>query len=94
MTKADLVERVYERVGFSKREAAQAVDAVFELMKEALERGEKVKVSGFGSFVVREKKPRKGRNPQTGEEIEISSRRVLVFRPSPVLRKVLNQSGG
>lgn len=94
MTKADLVERVYERVGFSKREAAQAVDAVFELMKEALEHGEKVKVAGFGSFVVQEKRPRKGRNPQTGEEIEISSRRVLIFKPSPILRRVLNQSGG
>ncbi|RLA82009.1 MAG: integration host factor subunit alpha [Deltaproteobacteria bacterium] len=92
MTKADLVESVYERVGFSKKEAARMVDMVFELMKEALEKGEMVKISGFGNFKVREKRARKGRNPQTGEVIEIAPRRVLTFRPSQTLKKLLNSS--
>ncbi len=90
MTKADIVESVYEKVGFSKKEAAQMVEMVFEIMKETLERGEKIKISGFGNFVVKEKRARKGRNPQTGEEIEISQRRVLTFKPSQALKKLLN----
>ena len=90
MTKAEIVERVYERVGFSKKEAADIVELVFDLMKETLEQGEKIKVSGFGNFVVKEKKARRGRNPQTGEEIEIAPRRVLTFRPSQTLKKLLN----
>src|SRR5438874_2460162 len=76
MTKADIVERIYEKVGFSKKEATEVVESIFELVKRRLERGEKVKISGFGNFVVNEKRPRKGRNPQTGEEIVISGRRV------------------
>src|SRR5437667_173985 len=75
MTKADIVERIYEKVGFSKKEATEVVESIFELVKERLEQGEKVKISGFGNFVVNEKRPRKGRNPQTGEEIVISGRR-------------------
>jgi integration host factor subunit alpha len=90
MTKAEIVERVYERVGFPKKEAADIVELVFDLMKETLEHGEKIKVSGFGNFVVKEKKARRGRNPQTGEEIEIAPRRVLTFRPSQTLKKLLN----
>jgi len=90
MTKADLVEGVYERIGFSKREAAQMVELVFELIREALERGENVKISRFGSFVVREKRRRRGRNPRTGEEIFIAPRRSLTFKTSPTLRKSLN----
>ncbi|RLB07939.1 MAG: integration host factor subunit alpha [Deltaproteobacteria bacterium] len=90
MTKADIVESVYEKVGFSKKEAAQMVEMVFEIMKETLERGEKIKISGFGNFVVKEKRARKGRNPQTGQEIEISQRRVLTFKPSQALKKLLN----
>ena len=86
MTKADIIEAVYEKVGgFSKKEAAEIVETVFNVVKETLERGEKIKISGFGNFIVREKKSRVGRNPQTGEEIEISARRVLTFRPSQVL---------
>lgn len=91
MVKADLVDKVYERVGFSKKEAARAVDVLLEIMKEALERGESVKLSGFGCFLVRTKGSRKGRNPKTGEEIEISPHKVLVFKPSPSLRNLLNQ---
>ena len=90
MTKADIVERIYEKVGFSKKEATEVVEAIFELLKERLEQGEKVKVSGFGNFVVNEKRPRKGRNPQTGEEIVISGRRVLTFKASQVLKKTMN----
>src|SRR5438445_4506237 len=90
MTKADIVERIYEKVGFSKKEATEVVEAIFELLKERLEQGEKVKVSGFGNFVVNEKRPRKGRNPQTGQEIVISGRRVLTFKASQVLKKTMH----
>jgi len=90
VTKADIIESVYEKVGFSKKEAAEIVEMVFDTIKETLERGEKIKISGFGNFIVRDKKSRVGRNPQTGEEIEISARRVLTFRPSQVLKNALN----
>ena len=90
MTKADIIESVYEKVGFSKKEAAEVVEMVFDTIKETLERGEKIKISGFGNFIIRDKKSRVGRNPQTGEEIEISARRVLTFRPSQVLKNALN----
>lgn len=90
MTKADIVEAIYEKVGFSKKEAADLVEMVFETIKETLENGEKIKISGFGNFVVRRKQPRLGRNPQTGEEITITDRRVLTFKPSAVLKESLN----
>lgn len=90
MTKADIVERIYEKVGFSKKEATDVVESIFEIIKERLEKSEKVKISGFGNFVINTKRPRKGRNPQTGEEIVISGRRVLSFKPSPVLKKSIN----
>ena len=90
MTKGDIVERIYEKVGFSKKEASDLVESIFEIMKDHLEHGEKVKISGFGNFVVNQKRPRKGRNPQTGDEIMISGRRVLTFKSSHVLRKSMN----
>ncbi len=91
MTKADIVESVYDKLGgFSKREAAEIVELVFETLKETLSHGEKVKISGFGNFVVREKKSRMGRNPQTDEPILISARKVLTFKPSQVLKQQLN----
>jgi integration host factor subunit alpha len=90
MTKADIVERIYEKVGFSKKEATDVVESIFEIIKGRLENGEKVKISGVGNFVINTKRPRKGRNPQTGEEIIISGRRVLSFKPSPVLKKSIN----
>jgi integration host factor subunit alpha len=93
MTKADIVERIYEKVGFSKKEASEVVDSVFELIKQHLEQGDKVKVSGFGNFVVHGKQPRKGRNPQTGETITIRGRRVLGFKASPMLKKSMNRPG-
>ena len=92
MTKADIVETIYERVGFSKKESAELVETVFDVIKDALVNGEKVKFSGFGNFVVREKNARKGRNPQTGEEIQLEARRVLTFKPSLVLKTVLNET--
>jgi integration host factor subunit alpha len=93
MTKADIVERIYEKVGFSKKEATEVVESIFEIVKRRLERGEKVKISGFGNFVVNEKRPRKGRNPQTGDEIIISGRRVLTFKASQVLKKTMSDGG-
>src|SRR4051794_41895273 len=94
MTKADIIEGVYEKVGFSKKESAEIVELVFDTVKETLERGDKIKISGFGNFQVRQKKARVGRNPQTGKEIEISARRVLTFRPSQVLKSALNGGEG
>ena len=90
MTKAEIVEHIYEKVGFSKKESAELVEKVFEIIKETLASGEKVKISGFGNFVVREKNSRIGRNPQTGQEITITARRVLTFKPSQVLKNALN----
>ncbi len=90
MTKADLVEAVFEKIGSSKKDIAEVVDKIFETIKSALERGEKVKISGFGNFVVREKRARKGRNPQTGEEIIIEERRVMTFKPSQILKDFVN----
>ena len=93
MTKAEIVELIYERVGFSKKESSELVETVFDSIKEALVAGEKVKFSGFGNFLVREKNARKGRNPQTGEEIQLEARRVLTFKPSLVLKNELNDKG-
>ncbi|MCB0367277.1 MAG: integration host factor subunit alpha [Bdellovibrionales bacterium] len=90
MTKADIVEKVYQKIGFSKKEASELVELVFGTLKNTLCHGDKVKISGFGNFVVREKKERIGRNPQTGDQIKISARRVLTFRPSQVLKAMLN----
>lgn len=90
MTKADLVENVYLRTGFSKKESADIVETVFDLMKSTLEDGEKIKIAGFGNFIVKEKASRRGRNPQTGDEITISERRILTFKPSQVLKAAIN----
>jgi integration host factor subunit alpha len=94
-TKADIAAELYERVGgFSKRESAEVVDKTFEILKDALGAGEKVKISGFGNFSVRFKKPRVGRNPLTGTEIEITARHVATFKASPVLKNLVNGSDG
>jgi integration host factor subunit alpha len=93
MTKADIVQAVYSKVGgFSKKESADLVDLVFETLKETLGRGEKVKISGFGNFVLRDKRQRQGRNPQTGEPIVITQRRVLSFKASQLLKQALNEA--
>jgi integration host factor subunit alpha len=95
MTKAEIVQALYSRVGgFSKKESADMVDLVFEMLKETLGRGEKIKISGFGNFVLRDKRQRPGRNPQTGAPIKISERRVLTFKASQILKQALNPRRG
>jgi integration host factor subunit alpha len=91
MTKVDIIENIYEKVGFSKKEVAKIVESVFDLIKEHLQKEDKIKISGFGNFVVRRKRSRRGRNPQTGTDIEISARRILTFKPSQVLKASLNR---
>ncbi len=91
MTKVDIVEAIYEKVGFSKKEVAKIVETIFDIIKETLKKEDKIKISGFGNFVVRRKRARRGRNPQTGADIEISPRRILTFKPSQVLRAALNR---
>jgi integration host factor subunit alpha len=93
-TKANIVESVYGLGGFTKRQSADLVALVFETIKENLEKGTKIKISGFGNFEVRVKNPRPGRNPQTGEEILIEGRRILKFKPSQILKDGLNDEGG
>src|ERR1700716_2155790 len=95
MTKAEIGQALYAKVGgFSKKESADIVDLVFEMMKETLGRGEKIKISGFGNFVLRDKRQRPGRNPQTGDPIKISERRVLTFKASQILKMALNPRNG
>ena len=92
MTKAEIIARIYEEGGFSNKQATDVVEATFEIIKSCLEKGENVKISGFGSFVVRSKNPRRGRNPKTGEEIIIKGRRVLTFKASTILKETINKT--
>ena len=92
VTRADLTEAVYQEVGLSRNESAQLVEAVLEEIAATLARGEAVKVSSFGTFSVRDKAQRIGRNPKTGAEVPILPRRVLVFRASHVLKDRINRS--
>ncbi|KLU79998.1 integration host factor subunit alpha [Aliivibrio fischeri] len=86
LTKADLAETLFEKVGLSKRDAKETVEVFFEEIKQALESGEQVKLSGFGNFDLREKSEGPGRNPKTGEDIPISARRVVTFKPGQKLK--------
>jgi integration host factor subunit alpha len=86
MTKADLVEIIFEKVGLSKKEARDIVEILFDTIKQAFQEGESVKIPGFGTFNVRKKTSRRGRNPQTGQEMEITARRVLTFKTSNQLK--------
>jgi integration host factor subunit alpha len=86
LTKADMAERLYQELGLNKREAKEFVEAFYEQVRACLEQGEQVKLSGFGNFDLREKNERPGRNPKTGEEIPISARRVVTFRPGQKLK--------
>jgi integration host factor subunit alpha len=90
MTKADLVERILANTGLSKKDSADMLEAVFSILKNTLESGEKIKIAGFGNFEIKQKKDRTGRNPQTGEAITIEARRVLTFKPSEVLKTAIN----
>jgi integration host factor subunit alpha len=92
MTRAQLSESVYQEVGLSRNESAELVESVLDAISDTLVRGEPVKISSFGSFSVRQKGERKGRNPKTGEEVPIKPRRVLVFRASNVLKQRINRS--
>lgn len=92
ITRADLSEAVYQEVGLSRNESAELVESVLNEISDALVRGEMVKLSSFGSFSVREKGERIGRNPKTGEEVPILPRRVLVFRASHVLKNRINDA--
>ncbi|VBB43897.1 Integration host factor subunit alpha (modular protein) [uncultured Desulfatiglans sp.] len=93
LTKSDLTGKLAER-GFTRKKAAVFVDRVLEIVKSTLAKGEDLLISGFGKFEVRDKGPRKGRNPATGNGIELEARRVVVFRPSPRLREKINGDGG
>jgi integration host factor subunit alpha len=91
MTKADLAEKVYEKLSCTKDEAFDLVELTLETLKEAIVEEEHVKITGFGNFTVKRKNARKGRNPQTGEEITITPRKILTFKASQVLKAQINQ---
>ena len=86
LTKADIAEHLFEKLGINKKDAKDLVEAFFEEIRSALEKGEQIKLSGFGNFDLRDKKERPGRNPKTGEDIPISARRVVTFRPGQKLK--------
>ncbi|MGH8528734.1 MAG: integration host factor subunit alpha [Nevskiales bacterium] len=94
LTKAEIADELFERLGLNKREAKDFVDLFFEEIRSTLERGEEVKLSGFGNFELRDKGQRPGRNPKTGEEIPISARRVVTFRPGQKLRAKVEAYAG
>lgn len=94
LTKADIAERLFEEVGLNKREAKELVESFFEEIRSALEDGTSVKLSGFGNFDLRDKSERPGRNPKTGEEIPISARRVVTFRPGQKLKSRVEAYAG
>ncbi|ABM61221.1 MULTISPECIES: integration host factor subunit alpha [Halorhodospira] len=94
LTKADMAERLFEEVGLNKREAKELVELFFEEIRTALENGEPVKLSSFGNFELRDKNERPGRNPKTGEEIPISARRVVTFRPGQKLKSRVESYAG
>ena len=94
LTKADMAEKLFDELGLNKREAKEMVEIFFEKIRLALEDGEQVKLSGFGNFDPREKKQRPGRNPKTGEEIPISARRVVTFRPGQKLKAKVEAYAG
>ena len=91
VTKAELADTLFERLGLNKREAKDMVDSFFDEIRLALERGESVKLSGFGNFLLRDKPQRPGRNPKTGEEIAITARRVVTFHASQKLKSAVAQ---
>lgn len=91
MTKAEIVDNIAEKTGFNKRESVELVELVFDTMKNTLESGDNLKISGFGNFMVKQKADRRGRNPQTGETITIEARRILTFKPSNVLKAAINK---
>ncbi len=93
LTRSDLSEAVYREIGLSRNESSQMVETILARISDALVGGENVKISSFGTFAVRNKGPRMGRNPKTGEEVPIDPRRVLVFRPSHIMKERVNGGG-
>ncbi len=94
LTKADMVEHLFEELGLNKREAKDLVELFFEEIRDALETGKNVKLSGFGNFMLRDKTQRPGRNPKTGEEIPVTARRVVTFRPGQKLKRRVEEYAG
>jgi integration host factor subunit alpha len=94
LTRADLSEAIHRQIGLSRTESADMVKSVLDIVSDTLVKGEQVKLSSFGTFMVRDKRARIGRNPKTGEEVPITPRRVLVFRPSQVMKAQINDDGG
>lgn len=92
MTKADIVNLVFEKVGLPRNETQQIVEAVFDTLKETLQKSESIKVSGFGTFNIRKKNSRVGRNPKTKEEVEITPRRVITFKASDQLKEAVEKA--
>jgi len=92
MTRVDIVNRIHKKVSFPKKEIDTIVESVFDIIKETLQHEDKIVISGFGNFIIRNKRPRQGRNPQTGEDLEISARSILTFKPGLVLRVGLKTS--
>ncbi|MEW6001623.1 MAG: integration host factor subunit alpha [Nitrospirota bacterium] len=93
MTKANLVDAIFEKVGLSKKEALDITEILFDTMKQTFIEGESVKISGFGTFNVRKKMARRGRNPKTGEDLDISPRRVITFKVSNQLKAAIERQG-
>ena len=92
MTKADLADKVYEKVGLSRKEAVEMIETLFSSMKSILSEGESIKITGFGTFLVRKKSSRRGRNTKTGEEMEITARKVITFKPSLEFKAVVEKA--
>ena len=90
MTKAEIIALIHEKHGISRNDAIKIVEGTFEVMKAVLERGENIKISGFGNFAVKTKRPLMGRNPKTGEKMVITGRKILTFKPSQIMKKTVN----
>jgi len=90
LTKIDIIDSIYEQLGIPKKDSIRIVESVFDIIKDDLGKGHDVKISGFGKWTVKAKKKRRGRNPQTGEDLTIDARRVVTFKSSPVLKDALN----
>lgn len=91
LTKIDLIQNISDKLDISRKDSTRIVESVFEIMKEQLSEGNTVKISGYGNFFVKRKNARKGRNPKTGNEMEISARKVVTFKSSQIIRKALNR---
>lgn len=91
MTKIEIVEKITKQLGFSRKEALDHLEAVFAIMKQTLASGEDLKISGFGNFEVKQKNPRRGRNPQTGEDLTIESRKIVTYKVSSKLKEIINK---